>query len=289
MGTPPLRLPLAADGPVHPNPVRSGSPPPGLDIPTGLCCPRCRYPCGESGSAICPECGWAATRAYLDWLGERRRQLDAWGGFTGGRWRRAGVRRAVLGWLATIGLASGLATAVAPSLEVFIFTLLGLLAFVGCGWVLAWPVGRLERSAQRPYARMDWSRALWRLHLPWLWSPAYLVIALGLGLVERAAGDVGGWLYWTCAPVVLTLWVMGVMWAWKDWRSRTSHSPGVVASGPPARAFGPVGRVLGACNMLVATALGLAVWAIVLFRVAGWLGVGPGPWKLLEVFAVGSL
>jgi hypothetical protein len=255
-------------------------------VPEDHRCPQCGYPSGRSGSAVCPECGWTLTNGELEAERRRRAEVREWGGVTDGRWVRSGMRREIHRWLGAIALLAVGTTVWEPGLGTCTFALLIPGVLVTVAWSLGWVIGRLKPQGARDYTRMVWRRTLWRLHMPWLFAPLYLAAAILLGLVDVAVAG-GGWLYWCLPPVAWVLWCAIVFASWRRLYRRT-----VVMCGPaPARAGASdaLASVIGAGVMLVSCGLGLMVGFLIMGRVSVWLGVGLGPWKLVEIFALGGL
>ncbi len=254
-------------------------------LPWWYRCARCGYPSGASGSVVCPECGCAVTRETLDADQRRLDEVDSWGGVRGGRWLGSGMQKAVRRWIAAIAFITVGMTAMTRSIGVFGIVPLVLLAAVGMSWSFGWVVARLKPKEARAYTQMMWGRQLWRLHLPWLCAPVYMVAAFILGPVDMLF-DLGGWLYWAVPPLAWALWCLDVFRTW--WKRYFVRGVGAIPGRCRCGLSEVAAVVLGGGTMLTSCAMGLVVGLFVMAHVAMWLGVDPGLLGVLAVFAYGS-
>lgn len=234
-------------------------------LPADYRCANCGYPTGASGSVVCPECGWRATLSEVNAGAERAESVAAW--------VRSGVNQAIFWWAAVIAVYSLGAAVVGKSLAAIAFVPVLLLLAVGLSANGGWVVSRLQSEDLRAYTRMIWQRSLWRLHLPWLVAPVFVVIALLVGMVDLWGGTASGDVYWAVVMAGFWLWLIGCLVAFVVWwiryiRLHASAAPGRSHLGlSEASAF-----VLGVLVVLGASGLGFAAGVLAATGVYSWLG-----------------
>ncbi len=196
----------------------------------------------------------------------------------GGSGRRVVVRR----WVLVIVAYSIGAAVVARSWTILLAAPTVLTLAVWMSWNAGWVVARLKREDLRVHTRVVWQQSLWRLHLPWLVAPLFVVVAGLAGLVDMwAGGDSGA--YWMTVPFGLLLWVIGSLVAFAVWWALylgwgAQDVTGVTGVGGP-RGELPLGRseavafVLGVGVVLGAGGLGLGAGVVAADGVAEWLGI----------------
>lgn len=236
-----------------------------IDLPVSYRCAKCGYPSGASGSVVCPECGWRATLSEVNAEADRAASVAAWAD--------SGLDAAMWRWAAVIGLYSLGAALVGRSLSAIAFAPVLLLLAVGLSAHGGWVVSRLQTEDLRAYTRMIWQRSLWRLHLPWLVAPAFVVCGLLVGMVDLWGGNESGEVYWAVVMAGFWLWLIGCLVAFVVWwigyiRLHASAAPGRAHLGlSEAAAF-----VLGVVVVLGASALGFAAGVLAATGVYSWLG-----------------
>ncbi|MFG0243826.1 MAG: zinc ribbon domain-containing protein [Phycisphaerales bacterium JB054] len=237
-----------------------------LEVPSDFRCAECGYPSGASGSVVCPECGRAATRLEVDAGARRLAYIEAW--------ERSGVALAVRRWAVVIAVYSVGAAVVGQkpwALAVAPVVLAAALSLsVNAGWVVA----RLQCEELRAFTRVMWQRMLWRLHLPWLVAPAFVAIAVLVGLIDLWGGAESGGVYWLVVTAGLALWLIGCLVVFVGWwmgyvRLRSSGAPGYTHLGrSEAAAF-----VLGLVVVAGASGIGFLAGTVAAEGVADWLGI----------------
>jgi|GEM_PF-1780374 len=234
-------------------------------VPSEYRCARCGYPSGASASVVCPECGWRATLSEVNAEAERAASVAAW--------VDSGMDAAIWRWAAVIAVYSLGAAAVGRSLAAVALVPLLLLFAVGLSANAGWVVSRLQTEDLRAYTRMIWQRSLWRLHLPWLVAPVFVVLGLLVGMIDVWGGDESGGVYWAVVTAGFWLWLIGCLVAFVVWwtryiRLRAAAAPGRSHLGPSeAAAF-----VLGVMVVLGASGLGFAAGVLAATGVYSWLG-----------------
>lgn len=257
--------------------VGSGGGPGELALPGWYRCAVCGYASGESGSVVCPECGFRAKRFDVDVAETRRERVEAW--------RRGGADRAVGRWAAVIAVYTLGASVVGRSVWALVLTPLALIVAVGLSWHLGRVVAACKREDLRASALVTWQRGLWRLHLPWLVSPLFVGAALLVGFVDVwAGGDVGG-MYWGVVVMGLGLWLIGCLISFVVWWTRYLGMGGGLEPGPghlglsDAAAF-----VLGVLVCAGACAIGFGAGVLSAEGVAAWLSLETVGEMMLDEF-----
>lgn len=241
---------------------------PPVDIPPGHLCARCGYPSGRSGSRVCPECGWAATAADLRAELTRREAAARW---LGGQRSRHAAR-----WVAVALVYSLGAGVVVRSVGALTGSLVAMLLGVAATWQFGrWGAWRCRRD-RREYLGVVWARSLWLLHLPWLVSPLFVLVALFVGLIDLWAGQGGRGAYHWAVVAGFFLWLIGCVAAFIIWWRRRLVA--VAAGGyRPGRADA-VAFLLGGVVAAGATGLGFVAGLATAVGVARWLGLTEFLW-----------
>lgn len=235
-------------------------------LPADFRCAKCGYPSGASGSVVCPECGRTATRREVD-AGERRLAYIE-------EWERSGVALAVRRWAVVITVYSVGAAVVGQKPWALVVAPVVLAAALSLSVNAGWVVARLQVEELRAYTRVLWQRTLWRLHLPWLVAPAFVVIAVLVGLIDLWGGAEADGVYWLVVMAGLGMWMIGCLVVFVGWwtgyvRLRASGAPGQTHLGASeAAAF-----VLGLVVLAGASGIGFLAGTVAAEGVADWLGI----------------